>query len=286
MRLSQIKVDRILHDAINRALSADGSPLPPFPVINLNEQPPEQSDRITLGTSSARLGLRFDSMHSSDGGMVDDTLWRHFPNSDWVIEGYDEGSSRPDYTLTLRRYWQRVDWTQVPALGSFERTYDAQYGLSTTTTQSISAELGVSVDGLGASLTADFSETVTISTQESVSTKYTATAPANEIVVWVIWQLVDEIVALKPDGTPVTAGQVATGTVTSSAPGDHDAWLYIDQPVTTLPYNTFIPRTTPFPAVASAASKYQPVTTVPNNVVVARTTPASASAARKHPRAT
>jgi hypothetical protein len=53
------------------------------------------------------------------------------------------------YTLTLREYWRLVDrtYTQVPQSDGYTKFYDVTGGVSTTNSQSLSAELEVGVGG-------------------------------------------------------------------------------------------------------------------------------------------
>jgi hypothetical protein len=104
--------------------------------------------------------------------------------------------------LTLRQYWRQVPatYTHVFPGDGYTKSYSVSHGVSTTDSQTLSAELGIAVEGLSAKLSTSFSHSVTVTDETTEQTSYTVGAPATGIRVWVLWQLIQEIVALDPSG--------------------------------------------------------------------------------------
>src|SRR5262249_11933010 len=90
---------------------------------------------------------------------------------------------------------------------SMSISYTKTYGISTTDSESISAELGVEGGGLSAKVTAEFSHSVTTSQETSETKTISVASPAAGMIrVWLAWQLVDEIVALDGSGNIIPFG--------------------------------------------------------------------------------
>lgn len=218
------------------ALVANGQ-LPPIPdLTSLNDAPPAESDHIVLGTTDARLQIWANSDNSGAGAWAPDS-----PNP-WAQVGpallnYWDGGGPAQYTLTMRQYWRQVDgsYTRLPEGNSMSISVTKTYGISTTDSQTLSAELGVEGGGLSAKVTATFSHSVT-TTQETSETKEVIVQPpaAGMIRVWLAWQLVNEIVALDASGNIIPTGQGPNGTLNRKAEilwsikmlGDSGAWVY------------------------------------------------------------
>ena len=119
-----------------------------------------------------------------------------------LLEYWDKGAPI-DYTLTLRQYWRMVPntFTHINPGGGFKKNYTVTHGISTTDSHTISAELGCEAKGLSAKISASFTHSVTVSDEKAEQTEFSAGAPADgQVRVWVLWQLIDEIVALDPNG--------------------------------------------------------------------------------------
>jgi hypothetical protein len=176
--------------------------LPPLPPITgTNDQLPNQTDPVVVSTTADRLKIYADSDIDSNGGYVVDT-----PNLDPTLPdllNYWSGLGPAPYTLTLRQYWRQVPgtYTQVYPGDGYTKAYAVTHGVSTTDSETLGAELGVAGEGLSVKLTASFSHSVTVSEETTEQTTYTVGAPSTGIRVWVLWQLVQEVVALDPSGS-------------------------------------------------------------------------------------
>ena len=233
------------------------------PIASLHDMPPPESAHRVIGTAKTRLRIYANSDNSGNETWVDDTP-NPSPSFDQfktggVLVKYWDGGPAAQYTLTMRQYWRLVDgsYTQIPEGASQSVTISQTTGISTTDTQTISAELGISGDGLSASLSATFSHSVTTS-QENTQSKTTnvGSPPAGMIRVWVCWQLIDELVALDAQGNIIPSNQGPNGTSSRKADvhwpgilsGVSGAYVYYPNVRQLFPSNTFIYRQADFPA--------------------------------------
>jgi hypothetical protein len=230
-------------------------PLPPFPeIVSVLAGLPDQSAPITLSTSADRLLLWANSDNSSKMMWVSEVPGQANPMSPATIANFWPGVSLPPYVLTLRRYWQQVPgaFTLIQADGSFEQTYTVTTGISETDSETLGAELGVSGDGLSAKISASFTHSVTTSLETSVSTTFKAGAPAAGFQrVWVLWQLIDEIVALTPDGSVLTTAVLGEADIewVAGVPflGTSGAFLNYQNTRQTFPTSMLMPQQKDFP---------------------------------------
>lgn len=235
--------------------------LPPFPELtSLNQELPQQTDPVVIGTSSERLYLFANSDNSSKSAWVPDIPGEPGrPPFVPILLSYWDGKPPIDYTLTLRQFWRQVPstYTHVPQGGGFEKTYTTLHGVSTTDTQTISAELGVEAGGLSAKLSATFSHSVTVTDEKTEETKFTVGSPEPGFErVWVMWQLIDEVVALDPAGNVIPRGEAELGRKgevewVSAIPlfGGYDsgAFLSYPNPQQEFPTTVFVPQQKDFP---------------------------------------
>jgi hypothetical protein len=229
-------------------------PLPPFPEIeSVLAGLPDQSNPIVLKTSSNRFLLWADSDNSSNNTYVSEVPGQANPLTPAVIADFWSGTTIPAYTLTLRRYWLQVPgaYTLIQPGGAFEQTYTTTVGISETNSTTLTASLGVSGGGLSAAISAAFTYSVTTSLQTSVSTKYSAGAPEDGFErVWVLWQLVDELVALTPGGDviPGYIGEADVDWFAGMHFGTSGAYMHYQNPQQAFPTQVFMPQQKDFPS--------------------------------------
>jgi hypothetical protein len=182
--------------------TADGTPLPTIPIpASPGDLPPDVSPPIVIGTTEEQLMYYWDWDH----GNVQ--IWIPGPPAPQQIPGHGMTDSFygpfPTYTLTHRRYWTQVDYQQVSGAGHYTRSETTTEGMSSTESSSISAELGVGVDGLSAKLSATFEQSITVSQESTVTNSWAVTGTAGQTTIWILWQLIDEFVALDANGNVV-----------------------------------------------------------------------------------
>jgi hypothetical protein len=232
--------------------------LPPFPEItSLIQELPKQTEPVVVRTSQLRLYLWANSDNSSKNAWVPDVPRQHgLPPWLPVLLKYWDNGTPIEYTLTMRHFWRQVPHTFTHILpgGQFHKTYTTSHGISTTDSHSISAEMGVEAGGLGAKISATFSHSVTVSDEKAEQTQFSAGAPKDgHTRVWVLWQLIDEIVALDPAGNVIPKGEAQLnrkGEVEwmSSFLGQHSgAFLSYPNPRQEFPSTTFMPQQADFP---------------------------------------
>jgi len=178
---------------------------PPLPEIgSLLWVPPNQTVPIVRGTISDRLRL-YANADSHD--------WQEWvpdipnPNYGGPLLNYWDGQPPAAYTLTIRSYWQLVpkSYAQVAPRGGFTQQFASTVGISETDSQTISAELGVDVKGLSAKVSYSSTHSVTTSSQTEETTTHSSGDPLDGFTrVWMLWQLVDEIIALDAIGNVVS----------------------------------------------------------------------------------
>lgn len=228
-----------------------GGNFPPFPDIpGLNWLPPSQTPPVVRGTNPGRIKIFCDA---------DSHDWTEYMNdipggdnaAAGQVQSYWDGQPPANYVATLRSYWALVpgSYTQVTPTNTFQKSYTATYGISQTDAQSIAASLGVEVEGLSASITAEFSQSVTTSSETSETTTYTVPGPAEGLTtVWMLWQLVDELCMIDPATGTIMANRNRRANVNWSDHNASGAYTWYNDFDQHFPSSTLIPLTKNFPS--------------------------------------
>ena len=231
-------------------LLGDGQ-LPLLPVIqSLVWLPPSQSTPVVQSTTEDRLMLFANSDKHEWTEFVPDQPNAPNPTGGGTLMDYWDGNPAANYVLTMRSYWVLVPgtYTQVPPGGAFQKQYTTTFGISTTDSQNICAEMGLDVEGLSAKLSVEFSHSVTTSTSQQETTTYNVGAPADGFLrVWMLWQLVDEVVALDPTTGNVVANPMRHGDVNWSQHAAGGAFLNYDDLDQLFPEPILVPVQKDFP---------------------------------------
>lgn len=112
------------------------------------------------------------------------------------VKGWTVEPPIPAYDLNYRQVWMRRNVQRIPGPQSFEYSVTTTEGISETTSLEISAQLGVEIKFLSASLSLTFGRDITVSREHSITTSYRIDVPAGKLGVWVLWQLVQEFAAV------------------------------------------------------------------------------------------
>ena len=92
-------------------------------------------------------------------------------------------------------------YTQDNGGNTYKNSFTCTNGITTTDSDTLTAELGVDIKGLSAKLSSAFSHTVSNSSTVSQTKEYdVGSPPVGNIRVWMLWQLCDQIVALDGSG--------------------------------------------------------------------------------------
>jgi hypothetical protein len=232
---------------------ADGL-LPPRPTIeSVVWEPPATSDPVVFTAPDRRLLLHANSDNSGKAAMVPDYPGATDKSTMATLRNYWGNRDPAQYTLTLQEYWRLVPatYTQVMQGGGYTESYSVTEGVSATTSQSLSAQLGVDEAGISASITATFDHSVTTSTERSYSRSYSVgSPPEGKIRVWMLWQLMHDMAALDSNGR-VIAGDQGEGDVYWWGPGDSVSGAYLSySPVkVSIPSTFYVPSQADFPAL-------------------------------------
>lgn len=237
--------------------------LPPFPELaSAMDNLPNRTDPVIVATSTDRLFLFANSDNSGKNAWVPD-----IPNQPGLkpfeptMLSYWDKKPPLDYTLTMRRFWRLVPntFTHVQPGGGFKKSYTVTHGISTTDSQTISAEMGCEADGLSAKISASFSHSVTVSDEKVEQTEFSAGPPDDGFVrVWALWQLIDEIVALDPAGNVIPhtepelnrKGEIMWWSTNIMPFGEYDSGAFLSYPKAQMefPSTTFMPQQKDFAA--------------------------------------
>lgn len=109
----------------------------------------------------------------------------------------------PPYELQYGLVWVRTNMQRIPGPQSFEYSVVTTEGISETNSVEISAQLGVEVKFLNASLTATFGREISVSREHSITNTYRIDVPAEKFGVWILWQLFEEFAAIGENKEPV-----------------------------------------------------------------------------------
>lgn len=183
---------------------------------SLDDDGPDESDPVVVSTSTDRLLLFADSDESSACAYVSDVPGQILYQGGPCLADYWGGTARPEYALTLRNFWKKVPgtYTRVYPGDEFSQKYTVSHGISTTDSQSLSAEFGVEAEGLSAKVSATFEHSVTITDETSEEKTFTVAAPSEGFVrAWALYQLMAEIVGLDQNGNIIST-TVGRGDVT------------------------------------------------------------------------
>ncbi|MDO3382383.1 hypothetical protein [Gilvimarinus algae] len=171
-----------------------GPDFPPVPKpANQDEFPPNTSTSVLVSTSDSNFFIYF-----------------------WGDDGEDHGSYAPanqdTYTdpqfplqskIQYKRYWLNTGSYKIIGKQQFSKSIATTQGMSTTDTQTFSAELGVAVNGLSAKLSESTSTSITISEQKTVTETYSFEVPEGKVCVYTLWQLIEEFALTDQAGNEI-----------------------------------------------------------------------------------
>jgi len=226
-------------------------------LASVNSQPPDQSDYVQLQSVDRRLVMWANSDNSGKEAYVCDKPNMTLPNTTAIIENYWDGGTAPDYQLVLRQFWRPVgkSYHRIPVGNTLTISVTKTQGVSSTVSQSITASLGISYGALSAEISATFSKSVTTSEESSYTETVQINPPPDGMVrVWMLWQLVHEIVAIRKDGSVLPkqdrkhANRHAQVAWEGRGHYSSGAWVNYDETSWLFPSDTFVAYQKDFPA--------------------------------------
>ena len=223
---------------------------PPLPsILSLDWIPPSQTSPVTQATNPGRIRIWANAdSHDWQEMMV------AIPGGEGAAAGqvmsYWDGRGPATYVMTLRNYWvlSPGSYTRLSPGTALDKTFTTTSGISQDDASSMAASLNVGLEGLGATITAEFSYSVTTSSPTEDNTPCTVQGPADGFTrVWMLWQLIDEVSAIDFSTGAVMANPVRHADVNWS---DHDPsgafvnYLNVQQ---IFPSEILVPLTGDFP---------------------------------------
>ena len=102
--------------------------------------------------------------------------------------------------LAYRLQWDPVATRLLSPGQTYTYSETQKVGISTTDSNALSGELGVSVMGLSGKLTNTTSHSIMLTEERDVVETYTLTLPENKAAVWTLWQLLELFVIVDAHG--------------------------------------------------------------------------------------
>lgn len=103
---------------------------------------------------------------------------------------------KPDFPycfLKHQRYWRNIGSFKVDGPQNFERMISSKEGMSRIEQRKLSASLGVKLGSLSASISGELQSILTISSEKTVSEKYSFRAERNFTISYTLWQLIERL---------------------------------------------------------------------------------------------
>ncbi len=181
--------------------------LPPFPTITgLDWAPPAQSDPVEVVRGERRLVIFADA----DNADYQDNVWDvEASEGNPRLNNWWDGCAPAPRQFLLRKYWKMVPgtFTHLSPGTELQKSWEYDHGISTTDSQSITAQLGFSSGGFSASLSATLSHSVTINDLQKTTTQFNIQPPASGTRVWLLWDLTYEFMIVRTGlDDPIPAG--------------------------------------------------------------------------------
>lgn len=214
-------------------INLDDAPPIPKPQ-NSNDIPPQYSTS-TIIASNANEQLLY---YNSDGNVF--VTVQDIQNVLNVSPTVQLNPPLPTYSLAYRCRWMQTDYQRITGPQNFQYTATTTEGMSQSDQQTFSEQLGVSLNGLSAGLSQTFSTTIEISNSNTVQHQYTIDVPAGKVWVWILWQLIYEVVAVDGSGNQIGYH----GEITMD--GQHVFWLALASTRATQGTSAYAPDPTPF----------------------------------------
>ncbi|WP_146250817.1 hypothetical protein [Nonlabens dokdonensis] len=172
-------------------------PTPPIPKpTSPNDLPPTESNKLIVSSnpiSNLNINLNGKAFVPSS----------KFP-------------TRPSFPtnihLQFSTYWKQVGTAVIVGEQVYIKEISYTNGMSTTKSETLSAEVGVAYGALSAKITATVGHSVTISNETTITDTYNINVSKGTTTVYVLWQLVEEYLFVDSNGQPINwSGNIFPG---------------------------------------------------------------------------
>ena len=163
-------------------------PIPPIPKPkSLKDLPPDESNKQIVSSNPI-----------SDLNLV--LNGRGFISSN---DPYIEPAFPTNIHLQFSTYWKQVGTVVIVGEQVYTKGISYTNGMSTTNSETLSAEVGVAYGALSAKLTATVGHSVTISNETTITDSYKISVAEGTTTVYVLWQLVEEFLFVDSNDKPI-----------------------------------------------------------------------------------
>ncbi len=105
--------------------------------------------------------------------------------------------------LQFSTYWKQIGAAAITGDQDYSKSVTFTSGMSKTDSTSISAQLGVNVQGLSASISKTVGHSITINSETTITDMYDIKVSKDKTTVYILWQLVQKYVFVDAKGTTI-----------------------------------------------------------------------------------
>ncbi|WP_430475048.1 hypothetical protein ACQ0MK_04800 [Thalassospira lucentensis] len=171
--------------------SASGlpTPTPPKPT-SPTKFPPEHSEELIVSTN------RITGLHINHRNTYVPAL----P----PIKGWSTDPEFPQIAyVQLSTYWKNVGTAVITGPQTYTHTVSYEQGMSVTDSETLSAELGVAVGDLAATINRTTNHSITTSETTTITDSYELSVADSQTTVYILWQLIAKLRFLDANKRPI-----------------------------------------------------------------------------------
>lgn len=174
--------------ALPQTTEESNIPTPPIPKpTGPNDLPPTESNKLIVSSNPiSDLKVNFNGQAFIPSN--DPNIQPAFPTNVY---------------LQFSTYWKQVGTAVIVGEQVYTKAISYTNGMSTTNSETLSAEFGVAYGALSAKISATVGHSVTISDETTITDTYNISVAEGTTTVYVLWQLVEEYLFVDSNGQPI-----------------------------------------------------------------------------------